>query len=57
MKLTSSLTCTSILEKLGSEMATESPIITPFPGAKLYKLTATHFELLSVRQKVLENKK
>ena len=35
-------------------MATESPMITPFPGAKLYRLTATQLELLSVRQNVLE---
>ena len=38
-------------------MATESPIITPFPGAKLYRLTATQLEFLSVRQNVLKKKK
>ena len=38
-------------------MATESPMITPFPGAKLYRLTATQLEFLSVRQNVLEKKK
>lgn len=37
-------------------MATESPIITPFPGAKLYRLTATQLEFLSVRQNVLKKK-
>ena len=41
-------------EKKGSAMATLSPIITPLPGAKLYRLTAIHFEFLSVRQKVLK---
>ena len=38
-------------------MATESPMITPFPGAKLYRLTATQLEFLSVRQNVLGKKK
>ena len=38
-------------------MATESPIITPFPGAKLYRLTATQLEFLSVRQNVLKKKR
>ena len=37
-------------------MATESPMITPFPGAKLYRLTATQLEFLSVRQNVLKKK-
>ena len=37
-------------------MATESPMITPFPGAKLYRLTATQLEFLSVRQNVLGKK-
>ena len=44
------------LEKKGSAMATLSPMITPLPGAKLYKLTAMHFEFLSVRQNVLKIK-
>ena len=55
--LTSSLTWTSILFSSGSDMATESPIITPFPGAKLYRLTATQLEFLSVRQNVLKKKR
>ena len=38
-------------------MATESPMITPFPGAKLYRLTATQLEFLSVRQNVLKKKR
>ena len=37
-------------------MATLSPMITPLPGAKLYKLTPMHFEFLSVRQNVLKEK-
>ena len=43
-----------MVEKKGSAMATLSPIMTPLPGARLYKLTAIHFEFLSVRQKVLK---
>merc|ERR1712110_1399090 len=42
----------SILRKLGSAIATLSPIMTPFPGARLYKFTATQYPFLSVIQKV-----
>ena len=45
---------TSTCENLGSAIATESPMITPLPGAKLYKLTAKHRPVRSVKQNVLE---
>ena len=56
-KVTCSLICRLTWEKLGSAMATVSPIMTPFPGAKLYRLTARHLESLSVKQNVLERRK
>ena len=41
-----------IRRKLGSAIATLSPIITPFPGARLYRLTATQCPRWSVIQNV-----
>lgn len=51
-----SLCLTSTWENLGSAIATESPMITPLPGAKLYKLTAKHRPVRSVKQNVLQKK-
>ena len=56
-ELTCSLICRLTWEKLGSAMATVSPMITPLPGAKLYRLTARHLECLSVKQNVLKIRK
>lgn len=35
-------------------MATESPMITPLPSAKLYTVTTAQFPSWSIKQNVLE---